>query len=113
MMRSSASRRDREHLAAIRGELATDGTDGAARSADTESIIDRLDRSASVSAVLDALGGLSVRHQEVIALRYLADFSPGETAAALGVSRGNVAVLLHRAVRALRTELRTELEETS
>ena len=109
MMRSTSRRRDREHLAAVRGVLPTDVVDGRARSVDAAAIMEQADRAVSSAAVLDALGGLRDRHQEVIALRYLADFTPAEVAAALGVSRGNVAVLLHRALRALRAEL----EETS
>lgn len=109
MMRSSSRRRDREHLAAVRGELTVDRRERSTRAADADLIIDRVARSASIASVLDALDGLDDRHQEVIALRFLADLSPAETATALGLSRGNVAVLTHRALRALRAEM----EETS
>lgn len=52
-----------------------------------------------------ALAAINPRYQEALSLRYLADLSPEETAAALGCSRGTLAVVLHRATRALRRQL--------
>ncbi len=57
------------------------------------------------SAVLGALSQLSERHQEVIALRFLADLTTAETAEALGITRAHVAVLSHRALGALRAAI--------
>ena len=57
------------------------------------------------SVVLDALSQLAERHQEVIALRFLADLSTAEAADALGITRAHVAVLSHRALKALRAAL--------
>src|SRR5207302_1712794 len=55
--------------------------------------------------VLVALGGLSPRYQEALSLRFMCGLSPGEAAAALGCSRGTLAVVVHRALGALRREL--------
>lgn len=99
LMRSHARRRDRESLAASRGEIPADGSvsqgDGLAA----------IDASIDSGELLGALGTLPERYQEVIALRFLSDLSAAETATALGISRGNVAVLLHRALAALRNTL--------
>ncbi|NND73615.1 MAG: RNA polymerase sigma factor [Ilumatobacter sp.] len=97
LMRSRSRRRQREHLAAMRGEGAVDRdrADGLAA----------IDASSDVETILDALGELPPRYQEVISLRYLSDLTAAETATAMGISRGNVAVLLHRAIAALRTRM--------
>jgi RNA polymerase sigma-70 factor (ECF subfamily) len=58
-----------------------------------------------------ALDRLSPGHQEVVALRYLADLEPAEVATALGVSRGTAAVRLHRAMSALRREMNSADQE--
>src|SRR5437588_345316 len=55
--------------------------------------------------VLAALDGLSPRYQEALSLRFMCGLSPGEAAAALGCSRGTLAVVVHRALGALRREL--------
>jgi len=52
--------------------------------------------------VLTALGSLNERYQRVIALRYLGGLSPEDAAAAMGVSKATLAVVLHRALRALK-----------
>jgi RNA polymerase sigma-70 factor (ECF subfamily) len=54
-----------------------------------------------IAAVMQALGRLRPRHQEVITLRFLAGLSPNETAAAMDTTPSVVAALLHRAMRAL------------
>jgi len=53
----------------------------------------------------DALEALNPRYQEALSLRYLAGLSTEETAAALGCSRATLAVIVHRAARALRRQL--------
>jgi RNA polymerase sigma factor (sigma-70 family) len=55
-----------------------------------------------------ALGSISPRYQEALSLRYLAGLSTEEAAAALGCSRSTLAVVLHRAGRALRRQLGAE-----
>ncbi len=55
--------------------------------------------------LLDALSRLRERYQVVLSLRFLADLTTEEAAAALGVRRRSFAVLQHRALAALRHEL--------
>ena len=88
--RSEGRRRDRERLVAVR--------DQPLRSDDGATIVN----SFAEQGVLDALGLLRARHQEVLTLRYLADLTTEEAARALGVTRGHFAVLQHRAIAALR-----------
>jgi len=53
-------------------------------------------------AVLSALGSLSARERELIALRYYAGLSNTELAAVVGVSTTNAGTLVHRAMTKLR-----------
>src|SRR3954462_3467354 len=53
-------------------------------------------------AVLTALGRLSARERELIALRYYAGLSNTELAAVVGVSATNAGTLVHRAMTKLR-----------
>jgi RNA polymerase sigma-70 factor (ECF subfamily) len=55
--------------------------------------------------VLAAMDRLSPRYQQALALRYLAGLSPDEAAAAMGMSKPTMAVVVHRATRALRKAL--------
>lgn len=55
--------------------------------------------------VMAALRSLSRRQQEVLVLRYYADLSEQEIAAALGMSRGAVKSHAHRGIGALRAAL--------
>ena len=57
------------------------------------------------SAVLAALRTLPVRQREAIVLRYYADLSEAEIAAAMGISRGAVKSHTARGMAALRAEL--------
>jgi RNA polymerase sigma factor (sigma-70 family) len=68
-------------------DLARDGEDGAT--------LDRIDLVARLSA-------LPRRQREVLALRYLADLSEADVAAALGCSLGSVKRHSHRGLTALR-----------
>jgi RNA polymerase sigma-70 factor (ECF subfamily) len=52
--------------------------------------------------VLKALGTLNERYQQVISLRYLAGLSADEAAEAMGLPKARLAVVLHRALAALR-----------
>jgi len=56
--------------------------------------------------VLAALRALPRRQQEVLVLRYYADFSEDEIARALGISRGSVKSHAHRGLTSLRAALR-------
>lgn len=55
--------------------------------------------------LLDALSSLRPRDQEALSLRYLADLDHDEVAAALGLTRPHLAVVLMRARSALRRAL--------
>jgi len=57
------------------------------------------------SPVRAALGALPVRQREVLVLRYYADLSETQIAAAMGISRGSVKVHAARAKDALRAAL--------
>lgn len=88
--RSDGRRRRREQLAVVRDE--------------PRATVDAADAFGD-DAVLDALGELSERHQEVLTLRFLADLTTEEIADVLGINRGHVAVLQYRALAALRRRL--------
>ena len=60
--------------------------------------------------LLRCLGVLAEREREIIALRFLADLRHREIARAVGTSEGNVAKILHRALRKLRARLHDEGE---
>ncbi|MEQ1701833.1 MAG: sigma-70 family RNA polymerase sigma factor [Ilumatobacteraceae bacterium] len=55
--------------------------------------------------LIAALDRLNERYQTVLSLRFIAGLSPAEVAAQLDISEGNCAVLTHRALAALRTQL--------
>ncbi len=55
--------------------------------------------------VLTALSRIPPRYQRAISLRYLADLDNESAAEAMGISRSTMAVVLHRALKALRREL--------
>jgi RNA polymerase sigma factor (sigma-70 family) len=63
--------------------------------------------------VLAALSMLSYRQREVIMLRYYADLSEAQIAAALGISRGAVKSHVARAKDALRAMLRLLRDRSS
>ncbi len=67
------------------------------------------DRDAAAE-LLVAMDRLNPRYQQALALRYLAGMSAEEAALAMGVSKGTLAVVVHRAIRSLRRELEHELE---
>ncbi len=65
------------------------------------------DRDAAAE-LLSAMDRLNPRYQQALALRYLAGLSAEEAALAMGVSKGTLAVVVHRAIRSLRRELEGE-----
>ncbi len=73
---------------------------------------DAVDTRDAVDELLGAMSRLSPRYQRALALRYLSGLSPDEAAAALGTSKATMAVVVHRASRALRQALRTTGDET-
>jgi RNA polymerase sigma-70 factor (ECF subfamily) len=68
---------------------------------DTSSIEPTLD-SADGAEVLRVLGQLNERYQRAISLRYLSGLTPEDAAQAMGLSKATFAVVLHRAMGALR-----------
>jgi RNA polymerase sigma factor (sigma-70 family) len=61
-----------------------------------------------LSAVRGALADLRPRYQQAITLRYLAGLTQAEAAEAMGCSLAVMAVVLHRALNALRRALAEE-----
>ena len=60
------------------------------------------------ATVVAALQGLPARQREAIALRYYADLTEGQIAAAMGISRGAVKSHMARGMAALRSALEPE-----
>ena len=69
---------------------------------------ERVEGVPTTRALLDAMATLKPRYREAISLRYFAELSHGEAAAAMGVSKPVMAVTLHRALAALRRALPAE-----
>jgi RNA polymerase sigma-70 factor (ECF subfamily) len=87
------------------GRAASDRTAAAAARVHGEAPRDPADEVGDrddVAGLLDAMSRLSPRYQQALSLRYLAGLTPGEAAAAMGTSRATMAVVVHRATRALR-----------
>lgn len=62
---------------------------------------------------LDALARLPYRQRAAVTLRYWADWTDADIAAALGTSEGNVRVLVHRGLAHLRSALAAGTSEGS
>ena len=62
----------------------------------------------AVAVMLAAMDHLSPRYQQALSLRYLSGLTPDEAAAAMGVSKPTMAVVVHRATRSLRRILDEE-----
>ena len=72
---------------------------------DTEDAIESVINSDQADFVRAALDKLSPRYQRVLSLRYLSGLEHEEAAKAMGVTRSLMAVLTHRATKALGREL--------
>lgn len=92
-----------------RREVAWDAADGTAAGAPEPGRADG-DATAADLAVRDALRKLPLRQREVVVLRVFLDLDTRGTAAALGLAPGTVQSHLHRAMKALRTELEEKNE---
>ena len=90
-----------ERLQRVLREMAEELRDDPALAAVLEA--DEHDR--RLAALRAALSTLPPRYQEVITLRYLSGLSTDDAAATLGCSKATLAVVLHRALRALRRAL--------
>lgn len=91
-------------LGHLRKDRRTEGVAPRARDT-TADVAGRLD-------LTDALRQLPKRQREVVTLRFIADLSEQDTAAALGCSTGAVKQHLHRAMRALRPRLTPDRDAT-
>ena len=93
------------------GRAASDRSTDAARRllpAASPDPADEVGQRDDVAEVLAAMNRLNPRYQQALALRYFADLSPDEAAAAMGTSKATMAVVVHRATRALRKALAEE-----
>ncbi len=72
---------------------------------DTEDAIESVINSDQADFVRAALDKLNPRYQRVLSLRYLSGLEHDEAARAMGVTRSLMAVLVHRATKALGREL--------
>jgi RNA polymerase sigma-70 factor (ECF subfamily) len=80
---------------------------------DLDDIEHALEMDAAREQLVAAMDALAPGHQEVIALRFLSGLSVAEAAAALGCTRGALAVRTHRALAALRAQLRPPSPNTT
>lgn len=69
------------------------------------------DQVGAADEVLTALGALRPRYQRALSLRYFADLTNEEAAAAMDVSRATMAVVVHRAGAALRRTIEASRQE--
>lgn len=72
----------------------------------TEEIIKGIDVQGDVKKISGALLKISEQYSEIIVLRFIDGLSTDEIAEIIGCSKGNVRVLQHRALTALRKELK-------
>jgi RNA polymerase sigma-70 factor (sigma-E family) len=113
--------RDQDPAAYARRIVINEHTDRWRRHKGRESVTDEVpeglaapDGTAHVSdrdAVLRALADLTDQERRVVALRYLADQSEADTAAVLGIPRGTVKSVTHRAVARLRVSAHLTLSD--
>lgn len=75
-----------------------------------ESLAESLDTKFSSEKVLKAIATLKPEYQDVIIMRFVEEFSPEETASAMGRSSGAVRLLQHRAIKALKSALKINEE---
>lgn len=68
---------------------------------------DEVGHRAAASEVLEAMSDLNPRYQRALSLRYLSGLTSDEAAAAMGMSKATMAVVVHRATRALRRLMAT------
>jgi RNA polymerase sigma-70 factor (ECF subfamily) len=92
---------DSERLQRVLREMADELRDDPSLAAILEA--DEHDR--RLAAIRAALSKLPARYQEAITLRYLSGLTTDEAAATLGCSKPTLAVVLHRALRALRQQM--------
>lgn len=91
-----------------RNQRLAEKTGASARASSPTAVAAATMRADEVDARIDlhrVLGTLPRRQREVLALRYLADMSEAETAAALGIARGSVKRHANRGILKMREEV--------
>jgi len=76
---------------------------------DKQDLAGDLDKSANLALIRRQLPLLKEEYREIIVLRFVNDLNLEEIAAVTGKSRGNVRVILHRALAALKEMVEEEL----
>jgi len=77
---------------------------------DEQKLDERVDQAADLQLIYKQLPLLKEEYREVIVLRFVDDLTLEEIAEVTGKSRGNVRVILHRALAALKEMVETEME---
>lgn len=77
--------------------------------ADTRSPYDEVERSDQFSRVLNLVDGLPEKQKEVIYLKFQSDLSYKEISEVADISISNVGVILHNAIKQLRTQMVQEV----
>ena len=80
---------------------------------ESEEPIEDVLRSEESAVVRAALESLTPRYKTALSLRYLSGLTNEEAAAAMGVSRSTMAVIVHRSLKSLRRQLGAVVEEAS
>ncbi|MDA3802516.1 MAG: RNA polymerase sigma factor [Patescibacteria group bacterium] len=75
------------------------------------SSIDSIDRKSERELIESKLYFLKEDYREIIVMRFVNDLSPDEIAEISGKSKGNVRVLIHRSLKALRDLVSDEMKE--
>jgi RNA polymerase sigma-70 factor (ECF subfamily) len=77
---------------------------------DSQDLAEDVDRKNNLALLREQLPLLKEEYREVVVLRFVNDLSLEEIADVTGKSRGNVRVILHRALSALKEMVEKELE---
>jgi len=80
---------------------------------DDRRLMEQAEASIDVGLLNAHLRSLKDEYREVLIMRYLDEMSPGEIAGTLGKPAGNVRVLLHRAMNALKKHVGTQADGTT
>ncbi len=75
---------------------------------ESEDPVDDVLRGEQSDVVRSALDRIKPRYRRALSLRYLSGLSNEEAAAAMGVTRSTMAVLVHRSLKSLRKQLEAE-----
>ncbi|MDP3836801.1 MAG: RNA polymerase sigma factor [bacterium] len=78
---------------------------------DKQDLAANMDQASDMELIRKQLPLLKEEYREVIVLRFVNDLSLEEIAAVTGKSRGNIRVILHRAIAALKEMVEDELEK--